>query len=136
MAVENARLYQAERDARERADNATRNLALLAETGRLIASTLDEDVALHRLGQLTVPTIADACLIDVVGDAGEIRRIAIGAPGLESFAEGLAPFPPGYDDESHPIIRVMRTGEPLFVEEITPEFLDIDHAAPAAPRAG
>jgi GAF domain-containing protein/anti-sigma regulatory factor (Ser/Thr protein kinase) len=124
MAVENARLFQAEREARETADSATRNLALLAETGRLIASTLDEDVALQRLGRLTVPTIADVCLIDVIADEGEIRRIAIGAPGLERFAEGLAPFPPGYDDESHPIIRVMRSGEPLFVEEITPEFLD------------
>jgi GAF domain-containing protein/anti-sigma regulatory factor (Ser/Thr protein kinase) len=124
MAVENARLFQAERDLRETADRATRRLALLAETGRLIASTLDEEEAPRRVAELIVPTLADVCLIDVLTDSGEIRRTAIGAAGLESFASGLEPFPPGYDDEDHPIIRVMRTGEPLFVEQITPEFLD------------
>ena len=69
------------------ADRATRRLALLAETGRLIAATLDEDVALQHLAQLTVPTLADVCLIDILADDGTIRAIATGAPGLEQFAD-------------------------------------------------
>ena len=72
-----------------------------------------------------MPTLADVCLIDVITDDGRRSDGSRSAgPGSSASRSGLTPFPPGYDDESHPIIRVMRTGEPLFVEEITPEFLD------------
>jgi GAF domain-containing protein/anti-sigma regulatory factor (Ser/Thr protein kinase) len=124
MAVENARLYQAELEARTAADRATRRLLFLAEIGRNVTSTLEEDVALDRLAKLTVPMLADACLIDIINDDGKISRIASGGPGLEAFAQGLVPFPPGFNDHAHPLVKVMRTGEPLLVERVTPAFLD------------
>jgi GAF domain-containing protein/anti-sigma regulatory factor (Ser/Thr protein kinase) len=130
IAFDNARLYQAERNAHEVAESSQERLALLAETGRLIASALDQNVTLREIARLTVPTLADACLIDVPGPDDKIVRISTGGPGLEDFVAALVPFPPGFDDPSHPIIRVMQTGEPLLVREIDDAFLDSITRAP------
>ncbi len=131
IAFDNARLYQAERHAHEVAESSQERLALLAETGRLITSALDQNVTLREIARLTVPTLADACLIDVPDDTDDrIARISTGGPGLENFVAALVPFPPGFDDVTHPIIGVMRTGEPLLVREIDDAFLDSITRAP------
>jgi GAF domain-containing protein/anti-sigma regulatory factor (Ser/Thr protein kinase) len=130
IAFDNARLYQAERQAHEMAEASQERLALLAETGRLVTTSLDQSVTLREIARLTVPTLADACLIDVPDDDGRIVRISTGGPGLERFVQGLVPFPPGFDDISHPIIRAMRTGEPTLVRQISGEFLATVTRAP------
>lgn len=135
IAFDNARLYQAERHAHQVAESSQERLALLAETGRLITSALDQNVTLREIARLTVPTLADACLIDVPDDDGHrIVRISTGGPGLEEFVAGLVPFPPGFDDVTHPIIGVMRTGEPLLVREIDDAFLTSITRAPEHQR--
>jgi signal transduction histidine kinase len=50
---------------------------LLAELGLALAATLDYDETLTRLAQLIVRTVADFCLVDVVDEEGEMRRVRV-----------------------------------------------------------
>ena len=123
MAVENARLYQAERDARAEASKATTNLSLLAEAGRMSATLLNEEVRIQQLAQVTVPVLADACLIDIVEEDGSIRRVAAAASGYAGFAEQIVDYPPDPKDRAHPVVKVMH-GEPsVLIERIDDSFL-------------
>jgi PAS domain S-box-containing protein len=54
-----------------------RDQRLLAEVGLVLAATLDYDETLTRLTQLIVRTLADYCIVDVVEDDGEIRRVRV-----------------------------------------------------------
>jgi GAF domain-containing protein/anti-sigma regulatory factor (Ser/Thr protein kinase) len=123
LAVENARLYQAERDARVEATRASSNLALLAEAGKLTATPLDEEVRVRLIAEVTVPTLADICLVDTLDPTGTIRRMTAAADGLGDIAQRLASFPPDPNDESHPVVRVMKDGNPIVVEQIDDGFL-------------
>lgn len=48
----------------------------LAEAGRLLSESLDVERTLARLADLTVPTLADWCMVDVADPDGSIRRVA------------------------------------------------------------
>jgi GAF domain-containing protein/anti-sigma regulatory factor (Ser/Thr protein kinase) len=122
MAVENAQLYQAEHAARDEATRATTALRLLADAGRLSATPLNEEVRIQQLAQITVPGLADACMIDILDD-GTIRRVAAAAAGFEDFADSIAKFPPDPSDEEHPVVKVMNGMPSLFVEEIDDSFI-------------
>jgi signal transduction histidine kinase len=49
-------------------------LAFLTEASRLLGASLDYRVTLRKLARLVVPTLADACLIDIVEADGALRR--------------------------------------------------------------
>ena len=109
-----------------RAEASSERAALLAEASRLLASSLDYEATLERLARLLVPALADLCVVDVVGDDGEIRRVA-GAhadPAKESAARELARrFPPDGRGH-HPVARALRTGRPELATDISAEALE------------
>ncbi len=112
QAVERARLIDAEREA-------TRRLAVIAEAGRLLAESLDPEVVMNRLAELGVDVLGEMCVIDVVGDDGQLRRTAMAHADPDRLATLRALWtnsvaPPGSAPET-----VLRTGEPKLVEEIT-----------------
>jgi PAS domain S-box-containing protein len=83
---------------------------LLAEAGRILASTLDYEHTLASVAQLAVPSMADWCAVDVRAEDGGIRRLA---------AAGADPSPAesGRDGEPSGIARTMQTGRAeLFAE--------------------
>jgi GAF domain-containing protein/anti-sigma regulatory factor (Ser/Thr protein kinase) len=123
MAVENAQLYQAEREARSETDRARAHLTLLAEAGRLSATPLNEEIRIQQLAEVTVPHLADTCLIDVLEEDETIRRATAGAPGYEGVARALSNFPPSFDDEDHPAIKIMKGAPTVLVEHIDDAFL-------------
>ncbi len=69
QALERARLYEAERQARQR-------LELLSEASRVLSLTLDYETTLVNAAKLAMPLLADFCFFDVVEDDGSVRRIA------------------------------------------------------------
>jgi hypothetical protein len=91
VALDNARLYQAQRDARAVAERAQRRLAVLAEAGRWLLSSLDVDETLAGLARTVVPRVADGCVVEVVDDDGSLRRVA--AVGAEAGATASVPLP-------------------------------------------
>jgi serine phosphatase RsbU (regulator of sigma subunit)/anti-sigma regulatory factor (Ser/Thr protein kinase) len=128
VAVSNARLYDAERRAREQEEEARERLAIVADAGRrLLSSSLDADAAMTELAPLVVPRLADGCRIDIVGKDGRLRRAVTvirdhAMLGVEC-SEGRD-LDPG--DRDHPVVRVLRNGHGELFE---PGSSDLDRLA-------
>ena len=117
QALERARLYAAEQALHER-------FSFLAEAGALLASSLDYRPTLARLAELAVPKLADWCSIDILGEQG-IERLAVAHrdPAKRRFARELQErYPPAPEAPFGPA-KVLRTGEPEFLPEISDELL-------------
>ena len=109
-----------------RAEASRERAALLAEASRLLASSLDYEATLERLARLLVPALADLSVVDVVGDDGEIRRVAAvhADPAKDEAARELARrFPPDRRG-NHPVARALRSGRPELTGEISAETLE------------
>ncbi|MEX2393148.1 MAG: SpoIIE family protein phosphatase, partial [Actinomycetota bacterium] len=126
LAVENARLYQAERVALSAAEEASERLTLLAEASRLLAASLDVESSLQSVAQLTVPTLADLSLIDILDEEGTLTRVAAtGARALERLAERIkGATAPEEISATHPIRRVLNGEGSQLVERIGSANLD------------
>jgi PAS domain S-box-containing protein len=77
-----------------------RRMQLLAESGRLLSSSLDLDLTLGAVARLVAPELADLVVIDLVED-GAIRRVtALHAdPSQAATAERTKDHPPRLDDQ-------------------------------------
>jgi predicted ATPase/signal transduction histidine kinase/tRNA A-37 threonylcarbamoyl transferase component Bud32 len=121
ISVENATLLAKEQAARSAAEEERSRSAFLAEAGELLAESLDTDETLVRLARLCVRSLADWCVIDVLLDSQEIQRVA-GAhaePAKEPLIRKLQQrYPPRWDSP-HPSARVLRSGEPLLLPEVS-----------------
>jgi PAS domain S-box-containing protein len=119
VALERTRLYEAERAARER-------LSFIAEASELLSSSMSYEQTLSRLAQLAVPTLADWCAIDMVGEGGKIERLAVAHehPEKVRWAKELQERYQPHADDPHGVAHVIRTGQPEFFPEIPAEVLD------------
>ncbi len=68
ITIENARLYAAERNARER-------LELIARAGEAFSGTLDYEETLQNIVHIVMPALADFAFFDIV-EGAEVRRVA------------------------------------------------------------
>ncbi|HEX6185584.1 MAG TPA: PAS domain S-box protein [Pyrinomonadaceae bacterium] len=98
---------------------AEERLRFLAEASRVLGASLDYETTLEGLANLAVAQLADYCLIDLVDDDGRVRRVAATHrdPALRPLAERLRAFPPG--PQSAGVPRVLRTGQPETITEVT-----------------
>lgn len=97
-------------------------LDLLAQAGELLASSTDYQETLQALARLMVPQLADYCVVDVF-DAGGLRRVALAHvdPTKIALAEEIQRrYPP---DPSSGVTRVVETGEPLVIPEVSEQML-------------
>ncbi len=99
--------------------------AFLAEAGRLMASSLDFEEILKTLTDLAVPTLADWSNVDVVAEDGSIRRLAVSIadPSTRELTEAITRRYPPDPSAAIGVARVLRTGEPELLSEITDETL-------------
>ena len=111
-------LYAIERRARREAEEAGRRSTFLADASPVLDASLDLAATLESLVRLSVPQLADLCLVNVV-ESGEVRRVAFAAadPAAERLLRGLPSVytvgPPGED----PVVRVMRSGRPEVIDD-------------------
>jgi PAS domain S-box-containing protein len=110
-------------------------VALLIEAGAVLASSLDPATTTDQLARLIVPRLADLCVIDLSQDDGSIRGTAVAAADEAMAAEldelrRRHPLDPAGE---HPAARVIRTGEPILMAEVTEALLE--SFAVASPRA-
>ncbi|HEX8274424.1 MAG TPA: ATP-binding protein [Longimicrobiaceae bacterium] len=107
--------------AREEAETAARKVAFLADAGAILGSSLDYRATLSRVARLSVPFLADYCLVHVQGDDGEIPQVAsahrdpAGDALLERLAETYRVDPA---NPRTPVPGVLRSGRPLLVSEV------------------
>jgi serine phosphatase RsbU (regulator of sigma subunit)/anti-sigma regulatory factor (Ser/Thr protein kinase) len=123
IAIANARLYESERVARAAAEAASRRLVVLARAGQVLAASMDVKSTLGDLVRLLAPAIADSCAVYASNEDGLIAPIAAHA----TYRAEAGEFGEHVVDPSHatnPIAEVMRTGEAVFISEITGELID------------
>ncbi|HSE97874.1 MAG TPA: ATP-binding protein [Blastocatellia bacterium] len=117
--AERAQLIR-EQVARQQAEAAKANLAFLAQAGETLASSLDYETTLARLARLTVPFLADYCIVDTVEEDGSLRQIAVAHRDLskeELLRETRRLYP--FDmSAQYGVPKVIRTGQPEMVSEI------------------
>jgi len=98
---------------------------LLVEAGGVLATSLDLTTTMNQVARLTVPRLADLCVIDLRDDDGSIREVAVVA-GDDRLARDLEDLRArhGLDpDGDHPVARVIRSGEPQLLPEMTDALL-------------
>jgi PAS domain S-box-containing protein len=102
-----------------------RAIDLLVEAGAVLASSLDLTTTMGQVAKLTVPTLADLCVIDLRDDDGSIREVAVVAADartareLEDLRARFQLDPGG----AHPVARVIRSGEPALLPSMTSALL-------------
>ena len=124
QAVDRARLFEAERAARELAEAAQRRVAFLAEASARLAASLDVEATLQTVVDLVVPALADWCFMAVL-ERGRVRPAAVahGDPALVQLVREMLTRYPIELDARFGIGKVLRTGEPELNAEITDETL-------------
>jgi PAS domain S-box-containing protein len=104
---------------------AQERMAFLAAAGEALSSSLVYETTLERLARLAVSELADYCLIDLVGDDGDVRRVATAHsdPEHDPLLGELRRFPP---DLSKPggVSKVLRTGETMLIPRVDDEQFD------------
>ena len=136
LAIDNARLLEAERQA-------ARRVRFLSEASRLLGSSLAYERTLQEVAQLAVEGLADRCAVHLVSDAGRIELAALapaGAGETEAMAElaerAIAEAASGADGRG--LLREIRStacvGVPLIARGATLGALTL--LAPAGPARG
>ncbi|MCY1017741.1 GAF domain-containing sensor histidine kinase [Pyxidicoccus sp. MSG2] len=126
QALERVRLFEAQRTditERKRAEARTR---FLAEAGALLSSSLDYERTLAAVARVAVPSLADWCAVDMPEPDGQVRKLVVAHQDPERVRVAMdfhARYPPLLSAAGG-IGKVLRTGEPEFVEHLTQEMVD------------
>ncbi|MDT5271076.1 MAG: hypothetical protein QOH49_3262 [Acidobacteriota bacterium] len=124
-AVRTAELYDEQRSLRGEAQVAERRATFLAEATTLLSSSLDYEKTLEAVAHAAVPWVADWCGVDILGEDGEVRRLAVTHvdPAKVEWARELSERYP-YDPEApRGVPEVLRTGQAELYAEIPDELL-------------
>jgi PAS domain S-box-containing protein len=99
--------------------SAEQALTFLDRASAVLAGSLDVERTLGRIAQLLVPTLADWCAVDVIGDDGALRQITSGHPDPEQ-ERLLVELRRRYREQrgaSEGVMQVIRSGRPeLFAD--------------------
>jgi signal transduction histidine kinase len=124
IALQNALLLSMERAARTAAEDAEHRAAFFAETSKLLTESLDYEEVLSRLTHLVVTHLAHWCVIDVI-EGERVRRLAgeHADPAKLPLLQELQKRYPCRPDSPHPAARVLRTGAPILLSDVSEEVL-------------
>ena len=94
---------------------------VLAESGRLLASSLAYQQTLLNVANIAVPLLADFCSVDLLNDRGLIERVAAAHhdPGRRALAEQLGALAPAVLDPGHPAQHALFTGVAALYENVS-----------------
>lgn len=107
----------AEQAARAQAEAAQQRFAFLAEASTRLASSLDYEVTLRNVAELVVPTLADACTVDILLEDGDVRRVA--ETRIEAAPESELERYWSASAEPHPLATALRTGQSALYADLT-----------------
>lgn len=130
-----AALRSAERE-RDLAEASRDRFSFLAEVSRCLADSLDYETTLATVAGMSLPYLGAWCIVDVVDESGEVRRIAVAHPDAkrQGAAHRLAERYPPRAGDLIGAPRVIRTGRPEMVFDVPDEALvaaahDAEHLA-------
>ncbi|MDT4954021.1 MAG: hypothetical protein QOJ02_2159 [Acidobacteriota bacterium] len=101
---------------------AEKSLLFIAEASEMLASSLDYETTLANVAQLSVPQLADWCVVHMIleddGSAQQLAAAHVEQSKLELLREINRRYPSGLDT-AHSYPLVIRTGQPELISEIT-----------------
>ena len=118
---ERAEVLLREQAARGEAERRARQSWLLAEASRMLTFSADHGPTLAGLARLAAGTLADWCVIDLVGEDGELRRLAVAHadPAREHLARVLQGRSMAAADLPEALAEALASGQPEIVPEVT-----------------
>ena len=109
-------------DDHKRAEEALR---FIVEASGILASSLDYETTLKNVAELSVPRLADWCVVHTIEEDEKLHQLAAAHTDpakLNLLREINRRYPAGLDS-AHSYPLVVRTGEPELISEITDEKL-------------
>ena len=99
--------------------------SVLAESGRVLASSLDYAQTLRNVVEIAVPALADYCSIDLLTTRGVLQRVAAAHrdPERRQLAAELGSLRDVALDPDHPVRRVLSTGNSELYREVGDELI-------------
>ncbi|WP_395824245.1 PAS domain-containing protein [Archangium minus] len=108
--------------ARKQAEEAQ---ALFVRVGTLLSQSLDVHTTLKNLASLVVNHLADYCMVDLLGEDGQLRLLEVAARDPERQALIRRSMSSSSQQVSSALLRhILESGEPLAEPEPSPEWLD------------
>ena len=103
---------------------AARAQALLIEAGTVLSQSLDMETTLRNIASLAVADLADYCMVDLLGEDGQLHRQEVLArePASRELMRKAMAYAPRLGSRS-PVARAFEAGI-AEVSDITPEWLD------------
>ncbi len=100
-------------------------LQLLAESGRVLSSSLELGETLRAIAGLAVPQLAELVMVDLVDGEDALRRVgaARADAGVSDLFEQALRFPPRLGDGG-PQAQVLESGRTLLIKEIPDAWMD------------
>jgi PAS domain S-box-containing protein len=107
------------RRGREQAERSEARLALLAQVSAALAEELDPEAAVARLAQLTVPGLADWCLVSLVDEGNRLRDVGWWHhdPAMRPLTERYSHVRLAALTDISYVAQALRTGKPVVVEK-------------------
>jgi K+-sensing histidine kinase KdpD len=132
LALERARLYTAEFEARQRAEAAQQRLSLLAQASQVLASSLDYTTILSHVARLALPDLADWSALTLVMPDQRLDVIALAHidPAKEELLREYQRLYPSDPNIRSGVHHVVRTGESQFIPHITAAALEAAQLTP------
>jgi serine phosphatase RsbU (regulator of sigma subunit) len=124
QALDRARLYTAEHEARAAAERERDHMSFLAQASQLMEAPLSVEERLRKLADLAVKGIADWSAVHFVRDT-HVERVTVAHldPAKVAFVEELERrYPPDPDAPGSAIV-VARTGVPVLMSDVPDELL-------------
>jgi PAS domain S-box-containing protein len=116
------------------AEHGKQQATFLEKAGALLASSLEYEQTLAAVADLAVPYVGDWCAVDIVGEAGQLKRLAIAHvdPEKLEFAKALQERYPEDPNAPGGVHQVIRTGQPTMMSAIPRELVvaaarDVEH---------
>lgn len=103
--------------------HAEESIRFLAEASASLSASLNYEKTLETLAKITVPFLADLCVVDIV-ENHIVRRMGIAYAGEapEQQVKLSLKRPPQINGQ-HPAMKVVRSGVPLLIPEVTDQML-------------
>jgi PAS domain S-box-containing protein len=97
----------------------------LAAATRVLSENLDADTSLREVANLAVTSIAEWCIVDLLDDEGQVRRVTVAHadPSQAALANALRARDPILSARDA-VSRVLRTGRPILISDLTPEMIE------------
>ena len=114
---------------RRRSEEAVR---FLAEASAALGTSLDYEATLATVARLAVPTLADWCTVDLAEPDGRLRRLVVTHvdPEREAWAWELERRFPADPASGEGVYNILRTGESLFIPDVTPDMYEVSTRDP------